>query len=106
MQIETPVSTKLVKDFDIAILSGMIMPITVDESMGDTFEELTDRIKVYLAPRPTLDVSDVLPAEHIEIYKTHIVSINHRIRKVTSLTPEQEFLWKQDVQQASGKRVH
>lgn len=106
MIIDTTAPMKLVKDFDVAILSGMIMPITIDESMGDTFEELSDRIKVYLAPRPTLDASETLPAEHIEIYKTHIVSINHRTRKVTPLTPEQEFLWKQTLQEGSGKRVH
>lgn len=105
MIINTELPTKIVKDFDIAIMSGMVMPVTIDETLGDTFEELPDRFKIYLAPRPTLDASDVLPAEHIDIYKTHVVSVNHRTRKVIPRTPEEELLWKQSLREPS-KTIH
>jgi hypothetical protein len=99
MQIETSTPSKTIEEYDISILSGMVLPVTIDAKAGDTYEELTDRIKVYLAPKPGVPGSDKnLPAEKIEIYKAHVVSVNHRTREVPQLTPEQQAEWQKILQ--------
>lgn len=106
MIIESTNPPKIINEYDISILSGMIMPVTIDEKAGDTFEELTDRLKIYLAPKPNFhDSTKFIPAENIEIYKTHIVSVNHRTREVPQLTPEQQVQWQKTIQEI-GKVTH
>ena len=100
MYVETPLVKHSVSDYDIIFDSGMILPITIDLSAGDTISFSDQAILIHLAPKPSVNDPDkLLPSKDITIFTPHIVSIEHSQREVTELTPEEKFnstrLWKE-----------
>lgn len=107
MQIETPQEMKVVDEYDIATDAGLVMPITIDAKEGDTFEEHDDRFIIHLVPKSSIyDSAKKHPAEDITIYKRHVISLNHRIREIPPLTPEQQFQWQKTAQELGTKAIH
>lgn len=107
MIINTPLETKVVDEYDIATGGGLVMPVTIDPKAGDTFEESDSKFTIHIAPRQSMnDPMKSLPAENITIYKSHVISINHRTREVPPLTPEQQFEWNKTLQEMISQSVH
>ena len=103
MIIETPPKTKLIDDYDIVFSSGMMIPISVDLAAGDTIDFNNLTIKVHLTSKPSLnDPMKSLLAEDMTFFMAHVVSIQHRVREVIELTPEQQFEWTKVVQELGG----
>lgn len=103
MIVETPLNKRTVIDYDICVGSGLIMPITVDTALGDTFERDLDEIRIHITARPSLHKDgDTIPAEDITIFMRHVFSIQERRREVTDMTPEQKLAWTETVQKMSG----
>lgn len=103
MRVETPLVKKWVDDYDVVFQSGMMMPITVDLAQGDYIQIGDKLIEVSLKAKPSpTDPDQILPAEDITIYVSHVVSIQHRVREVVELTPEQKFEWKKTLQELGG----
>lgn len=96
MQIVVPeVKTKL-EEYDFQTDHGLILPITLDLLRGDhiTFDEAHGKVLIHLASKKNQLSPDKLTSEEdITIYLRHIVSLQHRVREVVELTPEQEFEW-------------
>jgi hypothetical protein len=94
MHIEHPVQSRTVQDYDIIFESGMVMPITVDATTGDTITIDDLHIKIYLGPKPALDNPErLLPEERITVYVSKVASIQQRSREVVELTPDQREEW-------------
>jgi hypothetical protein len=96
MLVNTPDEVKVVDDYDITFQSGFGMPLTVDIEAGDTITFSDDAILVKLASKPSsTNSTKMLPQEDITIFTKHIVAVQHRERRVTVLTPEQQHAWNQ-----------
>lgn len=105
MYITTPEVKKLVDDYDLIFSSGMMLPVTLDREAGDTVEFEKESITFRLTSKPSLNDPDInMPAEDITIFTKHLVSVQHRVREVRELTPEQQFEWKRTLQEI-GKTV-
>ena len=103
MLISNPDTKKIVHDYDIVSVHGMMLPITIDLEAGDTVEHTSETIKFYLSKKPSIhDPSKILPAEDITVMKIHVFSVQHREREVLELTPEQKFEWSKTVQELSS----
>jgi hypothetical protein len=68
-----------------------MMPITVDLERGDSISFDDKAILVHLAPKPSkLNPENTLPAEDITIFTPHIISIQHRVREIVELSPNEK----------------
>jgi hypothetical protein len=91
MLVTTPEVKRTLHDYDIIFESGMMIPATIDHGRGDNIEFSDRHIKIHLAPKPSLNNPDhTLPAEDTTIFLNHVVSIQHRVREVTELSPEEK----------------
>lgn len=103
MIVTSPESKKVVKDMDIVFESGMMMPLTIDASVGDTYTLTEKFLFVNLTEKPSRnDPSKSLPAEKITIFLDHVLSIQERDREVVELTPDQAEAWKEDFKKMTG----
>ena len=96
MLLHTPESKYVVDDYDFTFLNGMVLPVTVNEKLGDTVQFFGPDgvIVIHLAAKPSLnDPAIFLPVEDITIYRQHLVTHQHRVREVTDLAPEQQYAW-------------
>lgn len=92
MEISPSVSKKVIDEYDFIFVSGMILPVTIDKSLGDTLEYVEGGIKIKLTPKPSLsDPETSLPAEDITIFSNQLLAIQHRTRDIVTLTPEEQY---------------
>lgn len=101
---ESEPKVKTVDDLDFTFSNGLVMPITLDESAGDTVDWDThkDAIIIHLSAKPSMDGETKLPAEDITVFRTNILLIQHRVREITELTTsqKQEMIdWKKTLQE-------
>ena len=103
MQISTPLSKRYVNEYDIVFESGQMMPLTLDLVAGDTFVNDGTKLIVNLVAKPGLtDPSQSYPAEDIVIFLNHVISIQHRVREITELTPDQKAEWEETLHRLGG----
>lgn len=94
MIIEIPEVKKILDDYDILFESGFMMPLTIDLDKGDTITFDDKAILIHLTSKPSRNNPDkFLPAEDITVFTPHIISIQHRTREVTELTPNEKASW-------------
>lgn len=94
MRIESPTSLRIVEDYDICFESGMILPFTVDKSIGDSIEINDLFVKVNLvASQSPNDPDRTLPAREVTVFVSKIASIEKRTREVVALTSDQKAEW-------------
>lgn len=94
MLVVTPEIKKIVEDYDVVFESGMMMPITIDITAGDTVKRDDVSLQVRLVAKPSPNnPKKILPAEDILIFLNHVVSIQHREREVTERSPEETLEW-------------
>jgi hypothetical protein len=102
MIVNTPETKYLVDDYDFTFMNGMMLPVTVNERVGDTIQFFDTAVVVHLAAKPSMnDPKIALPAEDITIYKTHLATQQHRIREVVALAPEQQHEWAKTLKEIS-----
>lgn len=96
MLITTPDVKKTLDDYDFVFESGMSMSLTLDFLGGDSikYNDLTVVITKVAKPHPTNPVQ-VIPAEDITLFVSHILSVQHRQREITELTLEEKQAWKE-----------
>lgn len=95
MLITTPDVKKTLDDYDFVFESGMMMPLTLDFTAGDSikYNDLTVVITKSAKPHPT-NSAQIIPGEDITLFVSHILSVQHRQREVTELTPAEQEAWK------------
>lgn len=94
MIVTTPEVKHIVWDYEFMFASGMMLPLTVNPSAGDTIEFNDKYITVNLKEKASLtDPTQTIPAEVITIFVNHLATNHHRIREVTDMTPEQRVEW-------------
>lgn len=102
MKIEYPEVKKILDDYDITYVSGLMIPITVDKSLGDEVEFPDGAIIFKLTSKPSkADPEVFLPAEEITVFVKHLACVQHRVREVTLLSPDQQVEWKKTLQEIS-----
>lgn len=103
MLINSPEVKRTVDDYDFCLTGGMVMPVTIDEAIGDTVSFTPDGVVIHLAIKPSYnDPTKTLPAEDITIFTKHLLFVQHRRREITQLTPEQQHEWLKTLQEAGG----
>jgi hypothetical protein len=103
MIVNSPEIKHVVDDYEVVLTTGMVFPLTIDRAAGDTIQLEDTRIVVKLAAKPSLnDPAKVLPEEDVTVFMSHVVAIQHRLREVVELTPEQKHQWTKVVQELSG----
>lgn len=97
MIINTPgAPTKLLTDLDITSIHGLTLPITIDETLGDTLTITGETINIHLASKPMVgDPSKTLPAEDIVVYIKNIFCTQTRQREAIARSPELESQWQE-----------
>lgn len=94
MQIEIPVVSKTVEDYDIIHDSGANLPLTIDRLSGDTIDIGDKVILVHITAKPSKnDPATMLPAEDITVYVSKVTAIHHRVRVVIEQSKEQKEQW-------------
>lgn len=94
MRVESPEPRKLVTDYDIVFDSGMMMPITIDPSQGDSIDFGDLVIVANLAAKPSLnDPTKTLGAEVHTYYLSKVACVTKREREVVELGPEAKEEW-------------
>lgn len=95
MIISSPEVKRTIDDYDILFDSGFVMPISIDRASGDTISFDDKAVLIYLAPKPSSTNPDkFLPSEDITIFPSHIISIAHRTKEVTELSPNEKEGWR------------
>ena len=98
MQIPSTPAVKLLDDYDFVFTSGMMMPVTINVAVGDRISFNAETVVVYLTPKPSsTDPDRMLSSEDITIFTKHLASVQHRVREVLDLTPEQQLEWKKTI---------
>lgn len=92
MEITESVLEKDVIDYDFTLVGGLRMPMTIEAGIGDSATEEADRWIIHLTakPRPT-DPDDLMPEEHIHLYKRNVIGVIIRPRKQRVPDPEEVF---------------
>ena len=103
MEINSPDPRKIVDDYDFVFTSGMLMPLTIDVSVGDTIVFGDSQVMVRLVAKPSMNDPDkLLSAEDIVIYTTHLASVQHREREMIKLTVDAQAEWVKAIKELSG----
>lgn len=108
MEINVPLVMKKLTYYDVTFVSGLGMPLTIDEEVGDTINLTDHSITIYLAPRPKLeDPLDLTPAQNIILYMKHIAGIQYYTKEVPQLTPDQQYEYSQTIKELTvGSTIH
>lgn len=106
MQIESGAAEKVVEDYDIAMLDGMLLTLTLDAALQDVFEWGPDVLHVVLTEKenPT-QPGTKLPAEEVWIERRNVLSVRRRTRNVLLPSAEEKEAWKATVKELT-ERVH
>lgn len=103
MILTSPDTKRTVQDYDFTFIGGVVMPLTVDDSLGDTLTTQGDKIFISLTPKRSMnDPEKFLPAEEITIFVPQLLAIQQRARVVEDLTPEQKDAWQKTLQELSS----
>lgn len=106
MYIPAKDTKKIVDDYDFIFTSGMLLPVVIDDTLGDTILFEAGMITIALVAKPSMNDSAVLlPSEEVFIYTSHLASIQHRQREVQLLTADQKAEWQKSFQELSSN-VH
>lgn len=101
MQIDTPEEFSIINDYDFVFETGMMISFSLYLDLGDTIDFQDHAVQVRLVPKPSpSDPDKLMPGEDTTIFLRSVAQIQHRVRQVKVLTPEQKAGWK--VWQASG----
>lgn len=93
MIIQTPEKTKVVTDYDLNV-DGILIQLTIDPSIGDSFEVGSETIDILKASRASAaHPNESLPPEHITVFKAHVRTISKRDRTVREASPEDRDNW-------------
>lgn len=102
MELSSTPKKKFVDDYDFIFTSGLIKPVTIDPTLGDTIEFISEGVVINIKERPSLsDPSESISAEDITIFAKHLICIEHRKRQVEELTPEQKYEYQRTFQEMS-----
>lgn len=89
MVLSTPQTIKVVSDYDIIFDTGMMLPLTVDFSAGDTIVFGDRTIEINIVAKPSeVNPKETIPAVATTIFLGHVASIQKRTREIAELTPE------------------
>ena len=83
--------TRTVDDFDFTMVDGVFMSFTVDKELGDSMESLPDAFIVHLTAKPTVDGTEMMPAEDVTLFKRNIITIQHKTKEITEQTAAQKL---------------
>jgi hypothetical protein len=107
MLIQHPESTYIALEYDFIFVSGMVLPLTLIPTKGDTINFVDDMIVIRITAKPSMnDPTRFLPSEDITIFKRHLLSMNKREYERPDLTPEQAVEWQKTVQELSTRTTH
>lgn len=102
MELNEVVNTKQVLEYEFTFTSGMALPVTIDESLGDTVLELADRYEIHMAAKPSpMDSEVMFDEEDVTVYKRVLASVLVRKRTVQLATLDQKLAFKQFIHDAA-----
>jgi len=108
MIIKSPDPTpRKVDDYEFVFTSGYIMPVTIDNFLGDSIEFTDSGVTIHLVAKPSIaDPAQTMPAEDVTIFLRHLCSVVHRVRELIPQTVEQKLEWKKTLQELVSKTVN
>ena len=102
MVVSSPEAKKILNEYDITSLQGIVLPVTIDLDAGDTIDFDEQVIRIHLSAKLSqLDPDRMLPAENITVFVKNIFTVQHRTREIVQETPEQREAWKGVLQELS-----
>lgn len=107
MQIEHPETRRILDDYEFTFVSGLSRTYTLDKAAGDEVEYVgTTAVILHIVAKPSVADPDILlPPEEVTLFTKHLAFIQHRVREVVDLNPDQLFEWKKTIQEI-GKTKH
>lgn len=96
--------TRTIDDYELHFTNGQSMSIEVDAEAGDTTDFTTHplAILIHLETKPSrTSPNQMMGAEDLTIFLSHILSIVKRQKTVTPLTFEQKMEWTKTVNEIS-----
>lgn len=91
MEILEKIQERNVTDYDFMFVSGQKMSITLDFGVGDTFEELEDRYRLFVEAKPSFLGQEPTEAETVQVFKNHLAMLASSSRTVRIPTEEESF---------------
>lgn len=91
MKILEEIKEQDVTDFDFMFTGGSKLSVMVNRSAGDTVTEAPDRYTFWIAAKPDpLDLENSVESESMEVFKTHLIFLSKRDRKIRLPTLEEK----------------
>lgn len=101
-----PKPPKKVYEYDFVLATGMLLPVTVDPTAGDTINFGDQQVHIHLVPKQhKFDITKMTPAEDITIFVPHLASVQKREREMIDMTPEQRYQYEQTLKELAGSTI-
>ena len=95
---------RVVDEYDLFFVSGVMFPVTIDRSQGDTVDIGPDFVKVFLAAKASLsDPDKIVPAEDHTFFTKHLIAIQHRQSARNVMTPDQRAEFQKTFKKVAGQ---
>ena len=106
MQINSPVKKSVIEDWDITVVGGAPIGISLDRELGDTcdFPSTNPIIHFHRVARPSLvNQSETIPAEDFYIPVANVLGIRKQDRIVEPLSVEEQEEWQRAMEELTGR---
>ena len=106
MQINSPVKQSVIEDWDITLIGGVPIGISLDRELGDTcdFPSTHPIIHFHRVARPSaVNQSETIPAEDFYIPVANVLGIRKQDRIVEPLSIEEQEEWQLAMEELTGR---
>ena len=106
MQINNPVKTSTIEDWDFSFGNGSTISIAVDRELGDTCDFPSNNPIIHLhrvARLSLVNPDQTIPAEDFYIPVSNVLGIRKQDRIVEPLSIEQQEEWQLAMEELTGR---
>ena len=99
--------TKTIKELDITFTNGIVLPLSIDESAGDSIEDTGDKYIVRLTAKASpIQPNETIPAEIFYVFKQNVIVLQERMVTRRLASPDEQFELRQFINKVADKKVH
>lgn len=105
MNIMTPQTVRVIKQYDFTFDNESILPVPIDEAAGDSITFFPGEAQVHLSRKPSpVNPSQVLQQEDYVINLMKVIWRRQTTHEITLMSPEAKAQWDKTIQEMSGSR--
>ncbi len=95
--------THFVDDYSITSDTGLVIPVTIDTSLGDSITDNGTYLDIRIAPKPDpFDPTRMTPEEEMKVNNSHVLSVSRFKREIKAPTKVEQEEWQKTLQELGG----